>query len=147
MEEIRVGRVLIQSKNRHKLLLVRRAMHNVANPGMWECPGGRRDRGKSLRETVEKKIPEETGLTRVNFPEEEKFVEVDRTLAAEWRFMRKIFITEFIIGFDQWHEEVKLDLDYDGCAWVSYEEALSYDLTPQTHKGLIALYDRLKVPA
>jgi ADP-ribose pyrophosphatase YjhB (NUDIX family) len=148
MKEIHVARVAIRSPNRSKILLLRRAAHNVTGVGLWECPGGKSSSGSyvDLCKTVDEEVLEETGLKRVIIRKEEKFLEVDRNLVTEGVYAGTTFITHFIIGLNESKDPLVLDRDHDYGDWVSYEEALEYDLTPQTEKGLIAFRDRLKTP-
>lgn len=133
MAEIRVRRCIVRSKNKHKLLLLRRAAHNKTNPGKWECPGG--------KDGLVDEISEETGLDVVIRKDREPRV-VDASTVAEGELAGTTFITDFVIGTDMAKDkrrcQVRLDIDHDECVWVGIDEALTYDLTLQTRKGLLA---------
>jgi 8-oxo-dGTP diphosphatase len=56
---VTVTRALVESDGR--VLLVRRAAWDTL-PGRWELPGGKVDRGESLRTALAREVEEETGL-------------------------------------------------------------------------------------
>ncbi len=145
MEEIQVARCIVRSKNRHLLLLIRRANDDRHSPGMWECPGGKVDLGDDLYQTLEKEVSQETKL-EVLVRQEEQFVEVDRNEMTEGLYAGKTYVCHFVIALEEAQKPVVLSEEHSACAWVSFNEALDYDLTPQTRKGLVAFADRLKTP-
>ncbi|MES2213815.1 MAG: NUDIX domain-containing protein [Patescibacteria group bacterium] len=143
--EIRVARCALLSHNSQKLLLLRRAMHNATGQGQWECPGGKCLDGESCYDTVDMEILQETGLKHVVV--ENKFIEVDRAVPSEGPCAGTTFLTFFTQAHDESRgDPVLLEEDHDACVWVTYEEALTYDLTPQTRKGLIAIRERIQMP-
>jgi 8-oxo-dGTP diphosphatase len=145
MKKIHVVRCALQSRNKHKLLLLHRAEHNLTIPGLWECPGGKVDSLQDLHIELARELTEETGLDVV-VRRDEEFIVVDRSKVRDGPYAGTTFITHFITGLDRSHDRVKMDSDHDDHVWVGYDEALSYKLTPQTRKGLLALAERLKAP-
>src|SRR4051812_47343928 len=108
MNEIHVARGAVRSTNRDKILLLRRAPHNKTNPGKWECPGGKLENGHTLRSILLEELTEEVGFKKVIIPQEEKFVETDRTFVEEGVYAGTTFITHFIIVLCERNELVTL---------------------------------------
>ncbi len=44
-------------------LLLRRSENSRTNPGKWDLPGGKVDRGETLKEAVAREVQEETGIS------------------------------------------------------------------------------------
>jgi len=146
MKEVHVARCALLSYNRRKLLLLRRAEHNKTGQGQWECPGGKSPDEKSLYDTLVMEVSDETALPGVII--NKQFVEVDRSEVVEGPYAGATFVTYFTDAHDDSGrgDRVCLEDEHDACVWTTYEEALDYDLTPQTRKGLIAIAARLKAP-
>ncbi|MDB5266759.1 MAG: hypothetical protein JWN89_574 [Parcubacteria group bacterium] len=145
MKEVHVARCVLLSKNRQKLLLLRRTEENATGQGLWECPGGKSVEKNLLHDTLIMEIPEETDLEFVTVTD--RFVEVDRHAVTEGKYAGTTFITYFTTAHDASSDPVKLSDEHDACIWATLEEALlDYDLTPQTRRGLLALASAIRTP-
>ncbi len=118
-----------------KLLLVQRAATDNHYPSMWECAGGKLDAGQDLSHAQEREVMEETGLLAEPIL---RMVTVDSYVIGEGAYAGLTFvvlfsITKLIGGI------LKLSHEHDASAWVTYEEMLGYDLTPEVRKAAIVL--------
>ncbi len=130
-----------QKDKQFTYLVTRRALHKVSHPGMWTIPGG----GLSVDDYIDTPGSEhgadlwygplETSLRREI--KEEVGLEIGKPeLLIDFTFIRKDGLP--VIGFSYFTPyvsgEVKIDLDPEGdttdFAWITAEEAKSYDLIP-----------------
>ena len=123
-----------------KILLIRRALDDSYLPGFWECPGGKLDQGQDLTHAREREVLEETGLLiALTHP----LVHVDSYVVGEGKYAGLPYVLLFGIAQSMGG---KFALSFEHCdhAWVTYEEVLEYELTPETRKAAIILKDYLK---
>lgn len=144
MEDIQVARCIVRSYNKQKILLVRRAFGDNHSPGLWECPGGKLEEGHDHAYTAVEEVRQETGLAVVLASD---FVEVDRNEMTTGKYAGKTYICSFALAVDPSRRApVVLSCEHTESRWVSYEEAIMMDLTPQTLKGLASFENQLKTP-
>ena len=55
-------KVIVQNKN-GRCLLLKRSMKSKGNPGKWDLPGGKVDKGENFDEALLREVREETGIT------------------------------------------------------------------------------------
>jgi 8-oxo-dGTP diphosphatase len=55
------GRALLFDRN-GALLMLKRAANSKSNPGKWELPGGKPNKGESFEESLRREVREETGF-------------------------------------------------------------------------------------
>lgn len=118
-----------------KILLVRRSLCDKWNPGKWEFPGGKADKGEFFDEALLREVFEETGL-RVSICSGVSFVIHDESLAECYKGIPRTVL--FRVGVLE-SGEVTLSHEHSDSVWASCAESLLYDLTPDTRKALMGL--------
>lgn len=122
-----------------RMIIVQRAKDKTHLPGRWEVPGGKLDEGETFAQAQEREVMEETGLlvepaSRLVFP--------DSYVIADDPYKGVLHVTLFgvarLIG-----GTLKLSSEHDDSAWVTYEEMLSYDLTPRVRDAALVLKEFL----
>ncbi len=108
-----------------KFLILKRSMKEIQQPGKWTIPGGKVERGDSIRDTLIKEIKEECGLeakSEFEFLDDDEFTRVDG-----YHVISPKFFAEAKDG------EVKIDdNDFDDYAWVgSVEDLDKYEIIPK----------------
>jgi len=124
----------------NKILLTQRALDDSYLPGYWECPGGKLDQGQDLNNAREREVLEETGLLiRLTHP----FVYADSYIVSSGKYAGLPYICLFGIS-ESLGGKLKLSAEHKDFNWVTYEEALDFELTPEVRKAMIILKDYLK---
>jgi len=125
-----------------RILLIRRISTDNHNPGLWECPGGKIDEGQGFPYGRMREVVEETGLlvepkSRISYVE--NFTIPDGNHAGT--SCLRVFS---LMRPKNEYTEVELnEREHDNFAWVTYEEMLKYDLTPETRNAAVALSEHL----
>jgi 8-oxo-dGTP diphosphatase len=129
--------VLLNDDN--QILLIRRSLSDSHLPGLWECPGGKLDQGQDLTHAREREVMEETGLL-INLTH--PLVYADSYVVGEGKYIGLPYVCLFGIGKSV-GGKLALSDEHAEFAWASYDEALSYNLTPESRKALIVMKDYL----
>ncbi len=129
--ELAVGAIVVDAD---RLLLVRRARPPGA--GRWSVPGGRVERGETVRAAVVREVAEETGIA-VAVGEFATWVE---RIDAEFHFVILDFFARPVPG----GQIARAGDDADACGWVPLAEVAQLDLVD----GLLDVLRQLgSVPA
>jgi len=121
-------------------LLIKRVSTDRHNPGLWECPGGKVEE-QDLWISRMREVAEETGLlAEPSSPLSYIYSEIIGKGKHKGSLCVCIFSVMRAIG----GEEIRLKKDeHNGFAWLSYDEMLSYDLTPETRRAAVVLREYL----
>ncbi len=123
-------KVVIRNKS-GECLLLKRSMRSVSNPGKWEFPGGKVDRGEILGNAIIRETTEETGLTialdRVAGSAESEF--------REWRVAHLILEGHLVSG------NVILSDEHDDYQWIPIAKLAGMDM-PEHFKAFALEYIR-----
>jgi 8-oxo-dGTP diphosphatase len=111
------AKVLIRN-DAGQYLLVKRAMSSRSNPGKWEFPGGKVDRGEILENALLREVEEETGL-RIALDHVAGAAESD---FYEWRVAHIIMEAHLESG------KVCLSDEHTDYAWVALSELPKMDM-------------------
>jgi 8-oxo-dGTP diphosphatase len=122
-----------------RILLIQRAPESGHYAGLWEVPGGKLDEGQDLSHALEREVLEETGLLVESVS---RLVFADSFVLGAGKYAGLPYVVLFSIGRSL-GGELRLDHESSSSAWVSYSEALDYNLTPEVRKALIVLKDQL----
>lgn len=131
----RITTTVIIYKPDFKYLITKRALHKKMMPGKWTVPGG----GLNVDDYINlpsatEKAPQWYGAlsnTTKREVKEEVNVKIGRTeLLTDLTFIRADGVPVIVFSYFAPYisGEVKLDLDATEFAWVTLEEAKSYDL-------------------
>lgn len=116
-------------------LIVRRSLNDRSNPGMWETPGGKLDKGQDLIHAQEREVLEETGLLVESIM---KLVFTDSFVIGEGPYAGMTYVVLFsitrVLG-----GTLKLSEEHTEYARVTYDEMLTFNLTPEVRKAAIML--------
>ena len=125
--------------DKNKILLIKRVSSDSHYPNRWECPGGKLDQGQEIRHAREREVMEETGLlVDLIHP----LVYADSYIVGDGKYAGMPYVGLFGI-VRSLGGKLTLSDEHSGFAWVAYDEALSYDLTPEVRKAIIVLKDHL----
>lgn len=125
--------------NEKKFLLIKRTVDDSYLPNCWECPGGKLDQGQDLAHAREREVLEETGLLiSITNP----LVHADSYVIGEGKYVGMPYVLLYGIA-QSVGGKFALSPEHSDYAWVTYDEALSYVLTPETRKATIILKDYL----
>ncbi len=113
-----------------RVLLVRRG--NPPNQGLWSVPGGRLERGESLRQGVAREVREETGLEVEVGPLVEVVERIDPGDPPAYHFVILDFLARPLGG------DLRPGDDASDARWVRRAEWASLPLT----EGLIPMLDK-----
>jgi 8-oxo-dGTP diphosphatase len=111
------AKVLIRN-NDGRYLLLKRSQKSRSNPGKWEFPGGKVDRGEILEPALLREVSEETGLA----------IALDHVAGAaesefyEWRVAHMIMEAHLESG------EVCLSDEHSDFTWVPLDELPKMDM-------------------
>jgi mutator protein MutT len=111
-----------------KVLIVRRNDQEVAFPNQWTIPGGKLERGASIKATLKKEIREEVNLDideRIDFLSNYNFVRPDN-----YHVVGLCFVCKYKSG------EVILEKGLTDYKWVGGSDYQEYDLIPGVKKDL-----------
>ena len=130
-----VNRAMILDNNR--LLLLRRSPKDSHNAHLWEFPGGKVDVGEDIIPGLGREVKEETGLI---IEQIQKLVYVDSEQILSGKYVRKLYValfhaTRVLSG------EIKLSEEHVAHSWNTVDEALDYQLTPESRRALSAFND------
>ena len=124
-----------------KILLIRRASDDPHYPDLWECPGGKLDQGQDLNQAREREVLEETGLlVKLIHP----LVYVDSYVVGEVKYAGLPYVCLFGIA-KSIGGKFGLSSEHSDAKWVTYDEALSFELTMEVRKAIIVLKDYLNL--
>jgi 8-oxo-dGTP pyrophosphatase MutT (NUDIX family) len=115
------GMVVVKPLERRALLL-RRGPTDPWRPGWWNLPGGGIEPGEAPLEGARRETLEEAGL-RVG-----RAKLVHKILGPGWFFC--VFATT------DWSGDVQIDFESDDFAWVTAEEARSYQTLPGVQESI-----------
>lgn len=122
-----------------KLLIIKRSSQDTYYPGLWEVPGGKLDQGQDLSHAQEREVIEETGFV-VELVQ--KLVLVDSFIIGKGKYIGLPYIVLFsvtrIVG-----GKITLSNEHSDYCWVTYQEMLEYELTPEVRKAAIILKEHL----
>ncbi len=122
-----------------KILLIRRAGNDSYYPNFWECPGGKLDQGQNITQAREREVLEETGLL-VNLTH--PLVYADSYIVGEGKYKGMPYVGLYGIA-KSLGGKFALSSEHSEAVWVTYDEALSYELTPDVRKAAIILKEYL----
>jgi 8-oxo-dGTP pyrophosphatase MutT (NUDIX family) len=139
--ETRDGAKVIIINRKRVLLLKRRNVPFIVNPGIWSFVGGGRDKDETYTETAYREVLEETGIGRhdlelVNRPKKMMLMDVKR---PDQRWYNVVFIFLSRTG------RVRLDIENAGYRWATTGQLKSgKDFTNEfvDKKGILRMIDR-----
>ena len=112
-----------------KVLLLKRAPHEIAFPNQYTLPGGKFERGSTLKETLVREFEEEANI-KVNEPityiSERTFVRPDKISVVALMFRCK-----YVSG------EVKISKDFTDYIWAGKEDLDKLDVIPEIKRDLL----------
>ena len=91
-----------------RILLIQRPSDAARQPSLWDLPGGKMDDGETLRDTLEREVREETGLT----------VTVGQPVHICHFRMRNTWVTSvtFVCGYAG--GEIRLSDEHEDFTWI-----------------------------
>lgn len=125
-----------------KLLLIKRSSDDSHNPGKWEGPGGKLEKGEDLTRALENEVMEETRL--VVQPLYPIAFHDSYVIGDEGKYLGFSYAVIFGIAKTVGGSKVALSEEHVDHVWVTYEELLAYDLTLETRKAATHLEEHLK---
>ncbi len=135
-----VNRCFVIDSANKKLLLLKRSSQNRYMPGTWEAPGGKLDEMQDISHALEREVMEETGLL---VESTERLVFAHSEIIDNGPYRGLPYILLFSIGKMIGGKLIISD-EHDEFVWVTYNEALDYNLGPNIRKALIVLEQHLK---
>lgn len=122
-----------------RFLIIQRSKNDRHHPTLWECPGGKLESSQDVAHAQEEEVVQETGLL-VN--PIDRLVYFDSYICSIGSYVGLPYVVLF--GMARYTTgSVRLSPEHDAYAWVTFVEALQYDLTPETKKAMLALEKRL----
>lgn len=112
-----------------RCLVLKRSMASKGNPGMWDFPGGKVDRGEALDDAARREVLEETGLE----------ISIGRVLGAAESGSPDSRVAYLIFEGHVSSGEVRLSGEHEGFAWVASEDLREYDLVSQFRAFALSL--------
>lgn len=110
-------KVVIRDKE-GRCLLIKRSAKSRGNPGRWDLPGGKVEKGEDFEAALKREVHEETGLS----------IEITGVLGAcESESEDRKIAYLFMKGTAE-PGEIKLSDEHEDFAWVSENELPNYDL-------------------
>lgn len=134
-----VNRCFVLDETKSKFLLIKRSAQDSNNPGLWEVPGGKLDEGQDLSHALEREVLEETGLL---VEPSQRLMYADSQMATIKKYEGMLYLVLFGIG-QIVGGKLQLSEEHEDSAWVTYDEALDYNLSPEVRKALIILQQHL----
>ncbi|AKB23913.1 GDP-mannose mannosyl hydrolase [Methanosarcina sp. MTP4] len=101
-------------------LLLKRSENSRTNPGKWDLPGGKVDRGETLKEAVAREVQEETGIS-IN----------PGGIAGEVTFelpAKKVIAIVYDGGFNM--ADVQLSYEHMEYTWTPLEKIVEMEALP-----------------
>ena len=102
---------------RRILLLKRRKIPFIFNPGIWSFVMGSRKRGEQYKETAYRELNEETGLERKSIKQLRKPIKVwmfDAKKNKKWQ--------NYLFFFSSSTDKIKLNMENSGYRWASLND-------------------------
>lgn len=134
-----VNRCFVQDRE-GRVLLVKRTTNDRHNPGLWEAPGGKLEQGEDVLRALETEVLQETGLL---VEPTERFVYADSSVIAVGKYTGFTYLVLFCLGRIV-GGNFALSHEHEDFAWVTYDEALTYELAPETRKAACLMEKHLK---
>lgn len=102
---------------------------------MWEFPGGKLDEGQDVGHCIEKEVMEETSLF-VRIADSIGYFESSIVESGKYKGMPMVLIVAIgeLVGGN-----IKISDEHAGFKWLTKDEGLALNLTPDTRKALISL--------
>ena len=123
------------------VLLVQRAAGDRHNANLWEFPGGKLDEGQDVTQALEREVLEETGLLVMPVNRVAYF---ESRILTSYKYQGMPYIVLVGISKILGGKKVVLSEEHQNFAWVTPKEALTYDLTSETRKAILALENNLE---
>jgi 8-oxo-dGTP pyrophosphatase MutT (NUDIX family) len=136
MNLVIVTRCIVRAEKEGKLLIIKRSLQDRYSPGLWECPGGKKEEWQSVALTARTETLEETGIT-IHAMRNIRLV--DNRLVTDGVYAGRRFLTYFGVASVPAIQEVVLSHEHEDSRWVTYEEALAMKLVRETQVGLLAM--------
>lgn len=122
------------------ILLVKRSRTDKNNPGKWECPGGKVDKGQTVPLALEREVLEETGLL---VHPTLMLAHTDGYIIPDGKYAGLPYLVLFnvctVVG-----GTLALSNEHEEYAWTNYDRILDFDLTKEVHKAAIVLESHLR---
>ena len=134
MKQIGISQKAIVFNKDKKFLTVRRGFTAPVRPGVWDLPGGDLDFGEQAFDGIIREIKEETGLSVENL----KPFDVESHVNKEGDFWTTICYTA-----DSVSDKVVLSFEHDGFKWVTEQEFLKLESSPNLKRFVINLRKKL----
>lgn len=130
-----VYRAMIEEKG--KILLIKRVPVDRVNSNKWELPGGKLEAGQDVVNAIEREVLEETGFVVVPI---DKVVYLHNEIISTKKYRGMPYIV--LVGRARLvGGAIRLSEEHDEFKWVTCDEALKYDLTPES-RGAISVLSR-----
>jgi len=104
-----------------RCLLLKRSLNCKGNPGKWEFPGGKVERGEHFDEGLMREVAEETGLS----------ISLNRVLGTAESESPTVRIAYLFLEGRRRSGRVRLSSEHDDYMWVTRRSLPSADLAPQ----------------
>jgi 8-oxo-dGTP diphosphatase len=126
-----------------RFLIVRRALNDRYAPGAWEFPGGKIEADENVPQAIANELMQETGLTvdLVN-----PIAHVSSSVVEGGPYDGYLYLGLISIGKAS-TDKVILSSEHMDFAWITYEEASSYQLQEETREALDSLKRNGLIPA
>ena len=111
------GVAVVILHKRRILLLKRRKIPFIFNPGIWSFVMGSRKRGELYRKTAYRELNEETGLERKSIKQLRKPIKVwmfDAKKNKKWQ--------NYLFFFSSSTDKIKLNMENSGYRWASLND-------------------------
>lgn len=112
-----------------RCLLLKRSMASKGNPGKWDFPGGKVDRGEALEDAAKREVLEETGLD----------IEIGCVLGNAESESPTNRIAYQILEAHSASCEVRLSDEHEEYTWVQPQELSQIDLVEQFRSFVLSL--------
>jgi 8-oxo-dGTP diphosphatase len=133
-----VNRAVVLNKD-GTILIMKRAANDSYMPNKWELPGGKLDIGQDISNALEREVLEETGL--VVIPTDKiAYWHSEIMSSGKYKglpYVVLVGVTKSVGG------KVSISPEHQDYQWVKVNEALKYNLVPETRSAISVLSDRL----
>jgi|SRR3989344_3188254 len=119
----------------NEILMLKRSITNKAARKQWETPGGKVDRGQTIKESLTREIHEETGLAIDEFNENPH---VQSRLIQDGLYKGILLVTITYKALSN-TKAVSLSNEHTEYQWLPKQKVLSLDLRLESHNAIIAL--------